>query len=390
MVGEKGMKKFFDNFIMLAIVLVLVQTVLEEIAVIYNFSAHAKEILIMTGFAFDLIFSIEFISRFIAARKENKLKRYISSELGWIDFASSIPLLILNSAPALYMLFAHDSVGMAAINVLSLLKMVKIIRVSRILRMLRFLKLLKNLKFINSKITQKFTNYVVATTISFVLLAIIVCSAVGLWNTGTFSENKKNNYLLLLKQTYNLSQSTAQDFEKALIPILKKDKDILYVYRDNKADSSKKEKLMESSYKNNIVVTELSNVEEIHWKTLTIYYFDKSSMQMESRFNLMVIVVIFFLIMGLLFLYSKKFALEISDSIKVVEKGFNDPDYFLKLKESEDAEDEIEELAKSYNEIWLPVKLRHSDEIYDNDESDKILEEAKDMNIEDFLNDTGL
>ena len=81
--------------------------------------------------------------------------------------------------------------------------------------------------------------------------------------------------------------------------------------------------------------------------------------------------------------YSKKFALEISDTIQVVENGLSESNYLLRLIETNNG-DEIDKLAKSYNEIWLPVKLKYKNEIYA-DNQDELIKQMDTMDIGDFL-----
>jgi hypothetical protein len=370
------MRKILENFISSMIFLVLIQTILEEVAVIAGFSLTFRETLIYTGFLFDLTFSIEFITRLTVAAKKNRVSAYLTEGLGWIDFSSSLPLLLLNSGPMAYFLITRDTFStLNVIGILNVLKIAKIIRVSRILRIMRFLKLLRNIRFIKSRITQKHTNFLIAAVISFIILTVIMLNLSGIWGTGSLKELKKQNYNTLLSQTMSLSMEHSKDFLETLDPMMKKDSSIFSVEFDDKIVYTKK---------GDLSLIELNYVDSLSYNRVRIYYIDYLSMEFESRFNMAIILIILMLIAGILFLYSRKFAVEVSDTVQVVEKGFTDPDYFLRLRENPGREDEIEDLAKSYNEIWLPAKMKYKDEIYGS-ENQEFNREVEGIELEDFL-----
>ncbi|MFW6360879.1 MAG: ion transporter, partial [Spirochaetota bacterium] len=60
-VGQGRVRNFFESLVVFAIVLVLVQTFLEDLALLVGWSWNVRKILIITGFGFDLFFTIEFL-----------------------------------------------------------------------------------------------------------------------------------------------------------------------------------------------------------------------------------------------------------------------------------------------------------------------------------------
>lgn len=58
-------KNFLENFILLAILLVIIHTFLYEVSIYYHWSIDARKALVFSGLAFDLIFTIEFLVRTI-------------------------------------------------------------------------------------------------------------------------------------------------------------------------------------------------------------------------------------------------------------------------------------------------------------------------------------
>ena len=61
------LKNFFESFIVIAILLVLVQTFLEDFAVLAGWNWEIRRNFIITGFIFDSLFTIEFLVRYFSA-----------------------------------------------------------------------------------------------------------------------------------------------------------------------------------------------------------------------------------------------------------------------------------------------------------------------------------
>ncbi len=62
-------------------------------------------------------------------------------------------------------------------------------------------------------------------------------------------------------------------------------------------------------------------------------------------------------VLGFLFLYAPRFALEISDPIHVMKRGMSEPGYNLEVRiPQESAEEDVFELAALYNSVYLPLE----------------------------------
>lgn len=92
-------RSVLENIVVVAILLVLVQTFLEDYAVIAGWSWDIRRVLLFTGFGFDLFFTVEFLTRLYVSFVNRRAGRYFWHERGWIDLLASIPLLLLNSGP---------------------------------------------------------------------------------------------------------------------------------------------------------------------------------------------------------------------------------------------------------------------------------------------------
>ena len=63
-------RNFWENFIIIAIILVIVQTFLDDFSHYQLWSVEARNIILFAALFFDLLFSIEFVVRTIIASKE--------------------------------------------------------------------------------------------------------------------------------------------------------------------------------------------------------------------------------------------------------------------------------------------------------------------------------
>ncbi len=143
-----------EGFITIAIFAVLVLTVVEEAAALAGADRSFMDGLVVAGFLFDLLFTVEFFARFFSSLAQGEARAYLAKRLGWIDFLASIPLLVFVSGPSFYALLAGGSWA-ASRGALGLLKALKSVRVARVLRMLRALKLARNVKFAESPTAQR-------------------------------------------------------------------------------------------------------------------------------------------------------------------------------------------------------------------------------------------
>ena len=148
-------RKFVENTVIVAILLVLVQTFLEDLAATAGWPWPVRRVLIYTGFCFDVFFTVEFLARFYVALWHRRAGEYVFHERGWIDFAASIPLLMLSSGPQVAALVLGQSAVVGAAGILNVLKVVKAVRIARVLRLLRVLKIFRQIKYADSRMAQR-------------------------------------------------------------------------------------------------------------------------------------------------------------------------------------------------------------------------------------------
>ena len=193
-------RKFFEYFIIGAIILVIAQTFLDEYSRFAHWSIFARNVLVLTGFAFDLIFSVEFTLRTIWAHRQKHTLRYWTHERGWIDFLSSFPLLLLDSGPAVYLLlFAHLHEGASAIQIINVLKVIKAIRVTRILRLIRIIKIFGKIHNAESPMAQHHTAEISTTAVFTIILVLLGFSVYNLHSGFNLTEERIGHYMSELK-----------------------------------------------------------------------------------------------------------------------------------------------------------------------------------------------
>lgn len=348
-------KNLLENAVVIAIFLVLVQTFTEDIAIISNASWSLRKILVVTGFLFDLFFSIEFLVRSYVALSRKRFKTYFLRERGWIDFSASIPLIILNSGPAMYGLLAGISFSVGMSGILNILKIVKAVRIARVLRMLRFLKLFSQIKYINSRMTQRHITNVSTISITVLVVVLIVFSFIGLLFKVPDADKalKENNQLIVYALAGDQAVIDSADFKdfasrQEKIILVKKNESVLY-----------------SRYTNNDFARFFAP-DEYHYIKSGPYefFFDMRVIgQIQSRDTLLYFIIVLILIGVFMFYYTPHFAITVSDPVFIMTRGMKEPSYNLEVEIPQRyRSDDIFELAELYNENFLPMKYRSTSE----------------------------
>jgi hypothetical protein len=335
-----GMKtKFLDNIIIIAIFLVLIQTFLEDWVVLMGYSYTVKNILVYSGFFFDLFFTIEFLVRFYLALTNASVRKYIVHENGWIDFFASVPLLMLNSGPSLFALLSGTSM-VALGGILNILKVIKAIRIARILRLLRVLKIFRNIKHAESQMAQRHISRISSMAISVFVFTILMYTLAG---TFLNVPDVETAYMKNSELIGQLVQSEKPNFAK--IPqLVEVQKNGISVYKNGNLNDLGPGEFQVFSIGNSQYLVDIREIAKA-----------------ESSNNLLYFFVVILLILSFLFFYSPHFAMTISDPIHVLKRGLGEAGYNLQVRiDNEYSKDEIFELAAIYNESYLPEKQRSS------------------------------
>lgn len=350
---SKRFTDFIESFVIFVIILVLFQTFFEDLATVINLDWKVRKILVVSGFIFDLFFTIEFLTRFYIALVNKRAKDYFFYERGWIDFIASMPLLMFNSGPGLLALIAGVSIKGVG-GVLNILKVVKAVRIARILRLLRVLKIFKQIKYADSKMAQRHVSTIIGlavTTFVFTLFATNVAFSVfpveGLNESASEKQAVVAEYL-------STSLLDGYDDELKLEKYAESSRDLLKVTQGDTLLYSR----FEDSYYDNY---EFGPNDYFYFKNGEYeFFFDqRADNRQQAVTNITFFAVILILVLVFLFYYSPHFAITVSDPILIMRKGMSDKGYNLEVKVSPRyRDDDVFLLAKEFNEVYLPMKDR--------------------------------
>ncbi len=353
--------KAIEYFIMVAIVLVIVLIIVEELAIIYHWPHKWIEYLLITAFCFDLLFTIEFAGRSFISARHGHFWYYIRAQRGWVDFLTSIPLLLLVSGPAVYLIFFADAGEGTFVTALTILKTAKAIRVTRILRLVRIIKLFGKIQNTESMMTNRQVGIISTMMVVSLIVALMVSQFVPMihvgdrmqyqqWKldalTAVFSkiegaENGGAANAGAPTEAWALKLVEESPAYKDLIRLKDPRGEIVYLNEDFR-------ELDFTSFHKFYPLGDTGYEAEISYHRADAEH---------SKLNLFLLFAVLVLVGALMLLYTPIFAQQIADPIFIMDKGLRQWDYNLEVRVDKDhSHEEISELARVYNERWLTIK----------------------------------
>ncbi len=345
--------RIFENIVVIAILLVLIQTFLEDFAVVVGWSWDIRKILVFSGFCFDLFFTIEFFTRLFYSIIDGDVKGYIFQRRGWIDFLASIPLLLLNSGPAVLAIVAGGGSTLVLGGFLNVLKVVKAIRIARILRLLRVLKVFKQIKYADSKMAQRHIAMITTITITvfvFIIFAVSIFSPVlGLPTVDKTFEKKHNTTF------EKIQEHIENDRWRSAVYEAENSSDLLIFKVEEETLFSRYDK---DEYARRFGPSDYSYIKAEDYEA----YFTLNGLhKLQSKDTLLYFIIVVVLVIVFLVYYSPMFAITVTDPIHVMKRGMEDTSYNLEVRvPPQFRNDDVFELAALYNEVFLPMKDRDS------------------------------
>jgi len=363
MPGEKNkIQATFENITMIMILLVLIQTLLEDLVIYLNLAVPLIDSVKLSAVIFDLFFTIEFIIRLFNSIRRKEGRKYFFLQNGWIDLLASLPLLLFISGPYLLGHFIDTGIGTSRIvDMIGLLKIVKAIRVARILRLMRVLKIFGSIKNINSSMAQRHITVVstifIATLITFIMGQSIL-SEIGIMPSRLKNSIERETEINLMLQSLDNSQGSG------VLAILIDDiapsiPSLLTIYQNDKA-------LHQSTYYDGTridffekrISEEITGIYELE-NNLQVVHYRLDYFRMSALDNILNFVMIIFLLIVFIAIYTKHFSKTVTDPIFVMSRGFSSKEFISSVPINTDyADDDIFILAEEYNKRWLPAKLR--------------------------------
>ena len=348
---------FLESVVIAAIVLVLVQTFLEDYAVVAGWGVSIRNKLLLAGFFFDLFFTIEFLTRLYYALMGRRVGRYLTLERGWIDFLASVPLLMFNSGPFALTLLTGSGIALGLGGILNLLKVIKAIRIARILRFLRIIKLFRRIKNVSSPMAQRHVASITAISVTVIVMCLlfftVLSSTLQLNGMDTaFSAQQKATADYLADRT-----DEPADFVLALETLQKTRSNLLIV---KVREQTLFTRFSNDYYAQNFAPGDYSYLSR---DGLELFFDQRPYVRQLSRESILFFVIVVLVVLAYLLIYSPHFALTVTDPIHVMRKGLEDTDYNLEVRIPERYQtDDVFRLAKQYNEKYLPLKDRTQEE----------------------------
>lgn len=349
--------EFLENAVLVVIGLVLVQTFLEDYAVLAGWGRTARVALMVAGFFFDLFFTVEFLIRAVNAAAWGRFGEYFTRERGWIDLAASIPLLLFNSGPTALALLAGANSLVAVGGMLNVLKVVKAIRVARVLRLLRVLKIVKKVKHTDSVMAQRHVARITATSVTTFVVGLmlfsLLSSVVVVPGLDRDVRNRTLRVGTYLEQAELLLPGRSED----LTTYAQLDDSLLLVRVGGETRFSRYD---DATYRSQFAPGDYGYVVDDDVEL----YFDLRPLTREaSRNNIVYFFLIVLTVLVFMVVYTPHFAMTVSDPVHIMRRGMEEPSYNLEIRVPRDyRDDEVYALARRYNETFLPLKARNADQ----------------------------
>ena len=353
-----------ENIVLAAIFLVLVQTFIEDLAVVAGWSWSVRRVLILTGFGFDFFFTVEFLTRLYRALVRGNLSEYMMKRRGWIDLLASVPLLLLSSGPAAVAVLLGGGVIGGAAGILNVLKVVKAVRIARILRLLRVLKIFKQIKNAESVMAQRHVSKITTMAVS-IFVGVLLFGSIFMQMLSIPSDDLENEKVVTdIMLIYEKAPSAAETFSRLLI--VKQDGETVFTRYDNEY------------YSRNFGFNDYLYADYMDYE----FFFDMRDIEkLQSVDNIMYFVIILALVLAYTLFYSPHFAITVSDPIHVMRRGLEEQSYNFEVRINPDyADDDIFRLAENYNDVYLPLKDRsQAEDAPDADSLELKMDDIKNM-----------
>ncbi len=344
---------FLESLVIAAILLVLVQTFLEDFAVLSGWNVEIRNKILLAGFFFDLFFTIEFLTRLYNAIMEGRVGRYFSVERGWIDLLASVPLLMFNSGPFALTLLTGQGIAVGLGGIFNLLKVIKAIRIARILRFLRIVKIFRRIKNVSSPMAQRHVASITAISVTIVVLSLlfftVFSSSLQLDGLDTaFAEQQE-----AVAEHLDENKDDPADFVFALQTIRETYPSLLIVkYRGQSLYSR-----YSDSYHQEFFAP--GDYTYLRKDDLELFFDQRPYVSQLSRESILFFVIVVLIVLAYLLIYSPHFALTVSDPIHVMRRGLEETNYNLEVKIPQKYKtDDVFQMAALYNEKYLPLKDR--------------------------------
>ncbi|MCB1169092.1 MAG: ion transporter [Leptospiraceae bacterium] len=346
--AEDHFPHIFEITILILIFLAICHLCLEELAVILAWDTEIHKNLILGAFAFDLIFSLEFLGRSVVSIREGRFLLYFTRQRGWVDFLSSIPLAALVSGPAIVLLFLNPEGQVEHLpQYMVLLKTAKAVRVTRALRLIRMLRVFGRVQYTESQMSNHHVASVATITVTTLIFSLFILQLLPFSPVpghGPFKmdvEQKLSEYLDGRAISYE--KPDPQLFASAFPSVL--------TLKDGEGNTLYEKQNRPPDW---VLSTEM----ELPGKhTAVVSYYEA-----DSNLALLILCmlgIILILLICYVAIYGRLFVQYLAEPIYMMDRGLRQWNYNLRVPEITDRpQDEIARLVSIYNRRWLPLKER--------------------------------
>jgi len=338
-------RKIFEIVIFNLVIISLIHIILDEYTTFMDFHVMVRKILLITGFAFDLIFTIEFLARIFIKRLRGTILGYFTRGAGITDFFCSIPVLLLYSLPLMWPRYFLSAEGMFLM--LGSLMFFKTVRVSVISKSLRFIRVLKLFDKIKSKyiMTPEFLKRILTIT-----TVIIIAALIGFYFVkGSSVHQTKSLEAKEILSNYIEGEINGEDFQG----LLSRTESVLFIKKgDETVYTSISRLFFDNSFLyDDYLITRINDYE--------IYFQTKDVNKSYSFINLLIFSIILGIFLIIVTLFRKYFNEHISKTVAIMLRGYKSPSYLgIAPMEKEKKELEIYQLTRQFNKKWVPVKKK--------------------------------
>ena len=341
-----------ETVVVVAIILVLVHTFLDDFTIIAGWDVHARGWLIWAGLGFDLFFTVEFLTRLYVAASNHQGAAYFFRERGWVDLLASIPLLLLNSLPHALALLAGAGVLSGMGSFLNVLKVIKAVRIARILRLLRIVKLFRGIRNARSAMAQAHVSSITTIAVSILVLwtlAASIMEATGLLPglEGPFTRGQAARAAAIAQAGPDMPALARQAAAVAAT-----DESILAVRPQGGA-------VVWSRYPPSYYAEHFLAGDYAYFAGggVEVFLDERPLAVSAAREGMVFFIAVILTTLAFLLVYAPRFALQISDPIHVMKRGMAENDYNLEVHIPRGLEkDDVFELGSLYNSVYLPLK----------------------------------
>jgi hypothetical protein len=345
--------EFLETVVVVAILLVLVHTFLEDYSIMVGWEVNARKWIIWAGLGFDIFFTIEFLTRMYLALSNRKGTSYFFLQRGWIDFLASVPLLLFNSVPNTLALLAGTGFLTGLGSFLNVLKVIKAVRIARILRLMRIVKLFRRIRYVRSPMAQR--HIAIITTISVTILVFWSVGASGLEALGIFPglESSYVSGQTTRARAITEARASASTLARQAAAVAAIDPTLLLVRQGGNTIWSRYDGPF---YRAHFLPGDYSYYMS---HGIEVFLDERPIAAAAAREGIVFFFAVVLIVLGILFLYSPRFALGVSDPIHIMQRGMSESGYNLEVKiPPRQADEDVFALARLYNDVFLPLKDR--------------------------------